>query len=352
MTTTQGRVRPKTKADGTLVYVADYKDPRTGKRKQREAPSEDAAWALIDIAYGRQADPTAGPCAGYPLGQAMRALVVRSEGMACEGSMAYKCRQVVSYFGATTPLESITFHMVEEWMRHLRVKQGNKESTIREKWQVLKQARRYALDRGDVKELGPYPPGPKVNNRKERVFSDEERQLFVGWLEQRYPDSGAILELMFETCSRFAQINRITPRWVQIDSEQPASESTLTFPGEIEKNKRPRTIPLTAKAVAVLQEQMEGKGLDEPIFGIPYDRHKWRLRAAKAALGISDPQLTGHCARHTAATRLAEANINQGLLMAFGGWSNLSSVQRYMHASTSSLKVARDALADASPIGN
>lgn len=339
-----GRVRPKVKPDGSTVFVADYKDPKTGKRKQREAGSEAAAKALIDQAYGRAPAGSQAPCEGFPLGAALEALQRRAEGLSPQSQKNLRAysRDLLRFFGENTAIEAITFHMVEEWMRHLRLRVKNKPATVREKWKVLKQARQYALDSGAAKELGPYPPSPPVQNTKERVFSDEERQAYLEHLAEHHPRSGQLLELMFETCSRYAQINRLTPRWVRVDCAD--EDATLTFPAEIEKNKRPRTIPLTSRAAELLRELVKGKGKDELIFGIPYNTYGDHLRQTRSALGIADDQLTGHCARHTAATRLAEANVNQALLMRYGGWHSLSAVARYMHASTESLKAARNAL--------
>lgn len=345
MTQLTGRVRPKLKADGTEVWVADYRDPRTGKRRQLEAATEGAARALIDVAYGRAPVSADSPCEGYPLGAAVSALLRRSDGLQSLDKLTENCKRILEYFGDSQALELITFHMVEDWMRHMRLRRKNKPSTIRERLKVLKQLRDYALLRGDVGELPPLPPPPEVQNTKERVFSEEEKAQYLEHLYRHYPSSGAVLELMFETCSRFAQINRLTPRWVQVDPVRPGADSTLTFPAAIEKNKRPRTIPLTARAVEVLAEWCAGKGQDELIFGINPQTHKRRLWRTKQALGIKDPLLTGHCARHTAATKLAAGNVSLPVLMRYGGWTSMSSCSRYIHADTEALKTARDALA-------
>jgi hypothetical protein len=65
-----------------------------------------------------------------------------------------------------------------------------------------------------------------------------------------------------------------------------------------------------------------------------YWQFKRLFEQVKAAAGIDDPALTIHTTRHTCASKLASRGIPLHQLMAYGGWTSLASVQRYLHLHT------------------
>jgi site-specific recombinase XerD len=69
------------------------------------------------------------------------------------------------------------------------------------------------------------------------------------------------------------------------------------------------------------------------------------FEAAKEGVGLGDDDsLSVHVTRHTCASKLASAGIPLHQLMAFGGWTSLASVQRYLHIHTDALAACVAAL--------
>jgi site-specific recombinase XerD len=79
----------------------------------------------------------------------------------------------------------------------------------------------------------------------------------------------------------------------------------------------------------------------------PYTYAQFRrlFEAAKEAIGLGDDEaLSIHTTRHTAASKMASAGVSLPILMQFGGWTSLASVQRYCHLSHDALAVCVVAL--------
>jgi site-specific recombinase XerD len=63
--------------------------------------------------------------------------------------------------------------------------------------------------------------------------------------------------------------------------------------------------------------------------------------------GLADDRaLSIHTTRHTCASKLASRGIPLHQLMAYGGWTSLASVQRYLHLHTDALAACVNALED------
>lgn len=115
------------------------------------------------------------------------------------------------------------------------------------------------------------------------------------------------------------------------------------------KNKRPRTIPMTARVraelLSVIQQRREG-----PVFcsfrtGVNLVEIKKGFRRACELAGIPYGQstpggLTFHDLRHTFATRLAERGVGETKRMALLGQSSTKMVRRYSHATPDALAEA------------
>ena len=186
-TTTRGRVRPKEKA-GSSVWVADFVDPRTGKRRQLEHPTEAAAWHTIQQAQQSVLEaPTAAPTVqskGFTLAEARKlSLAVRWAGKACERNAAGCTQVVVDYFGPTTPIASINATAWEEFRTYLRRK-GNKPASINWKQSAFSAMREDALLYGHVQEFPQLPHCLPLDNTRDRVFSPQEQAAFYAYFKE------------------------------------------------------------------------------------------------------------------------------------------------------------------------
>jgi integrase len=130
------------------------------------------------------------------------------------------------------------------------------------------------------------------------------------------------------------QANVLGLRWDWLD----LGAHTLTVPGECFKNGNPFCIPLSADAMAVIEEQagqheefvfvFRGKRIN----GISGDQWKAVLKKA----GIED--LRWHDLRHTWATDMTRRGIPTQALQKLGGWKTMAMVNRYAHHDVDSLR--------------
>ena len=338
-----GRVRPKQKPAG-LVFVADFRCPITGKRKQLEAPTEAAAWALVQQGLSVEAPAEAAPEAavkGFTLRKAYElALQERWGGRPAERTCAGYALDVVQFFGAGMLLENINAMQVAAYRNDCK-RRGNKAATINYKTSMLSTMRAVAAEFEMVTALPPMPRSLPISNQRDRVFSDEEVDAFYGWFSHVGHQLMADYFLfMVETGCRFSDGTRVIGRQLHLDEKNPA-ESWITF--QVTKTGKPRTVPLTDLAIAAVKNHVPKRGTDL-VWPVNYKQMNHQFNRGKAYLGIDDPQLTIHCARHTCASRMARRGVNLPQIMAWGGWTSLRSVQRYAHVDMQSLKSVRTLL--------
>lgn len=115
------------------------------------------------------------------------------------------------------------------------------------------------------------------------------------------------------------------------------------------KNKKPRTIPMTARVRSELLEVIQGRA-EGPVFssartGINLVEIKKGFKRACELASIPHGQnkpsgLTFHDLRHTFATRLAERGVGETARMALLGQSSTKMVRRYSHATPEAMAEA------------
>lgn len=341
----RGRVRPKQKGDAQ-VFVADFRCPSTGKRRQLEAPTEAAAWARITAALGEEEPgqpgtaPNTPAARGFTLKQAYKlTLEQRWASITTVENASRMAMQAIEFFGASTPIEEIGPLEVAAWTNHLR-KGGNSPATIQYKLSVLKTMRATALRYGMVKALPELPPLPRFNNTRERIFSEQEIDAFFTYFRQTGNELMAhYFVFMVETGCRFSEGATLLRQNVHLDEDPSQCSITLVKT----KNGKARTVPLTSLAASVVRKNLPARAKDL-VFPVSYIKMRDRFRTAKAVLGIDDKQLTLHCCRHTCASRMASRGANLVQIMRWGGWNSLGSVQRYAHVDLASLQSVRDLL--------
>ena len=115
------------------------------------------------------------------------------------------------------------------------------------------------------------------------------------------------------------------------------------------KNKRPRTIPMTARVrselLRVIQSRTEGPVFTSARTGVNLVTIKKGFKRACELAGIPHGQnrpggLTFHDLRHTFATRLAERGVGETQRLALLGQSSTKMVRRYSHATPEAMREA------------
>jgi integrase len=167
--------------------------------------------------------------------------------------------------------------------------------------------------------------------RDRRLQHGEEELL----LNRAYPCLKRQIIVAIETAMRQGEIYNIRKCDINFQNQ------TLQIPET--KTDKPRTIPLSKRALKALTEQMRASGnvvqlTDRPIF----DVNRWtewnRFTRLKEECGIED--LRFHDLRHEATSRLFERGFNVMEVASITGHENLNHLKRYTHIKPESL-VAR-----------
>jgi len=129
------------------------------------------------------------------------------------------------------------------------------------------------------------------------------------------------------------------------------STRTISFPGKITKNGRPRSFVVDRSAAAVLTTAAGERSGREPLF-LTYKGNAWKSHHLTDVINdlIDRAKLPGtaYSARHTACTRLVRlARGDLALVQSISGHRTLSELQRYLHATQD----GRDAIANAFDAG-
>jgi len=339
MTTTSapiGRVRPGKDRHGSPVWIADYTDPQTGKRRQLQHTSEALALETLSrVQLLLQATPEPPPPRqGFTLQEARRlSLEVRWARRPCEVTAAGYSQDVVAFFGGQMPLAGINAREVERYRSHLRSR-GQKPGTINWKVSTLQCMLRDAVLYGHLEAMPALPTRLKMDNQKDRVLSDAEIEAFREvFISHGHPEAADLIVFLVEVGCRWSEAETMTRRQVNVE------RGCVTFPKT--KTNKPRTVPLTERAMAVLAGRLPATP-SRRVWSYGYKQFQHQWDRAKGRLGLADDlELTIHCCRHTSASRMASRGVNLQTVMAWHGWTSLQSAARYQHVDIEALKAVK-----------
>jgi integrase len=307
-----------------------------GRRRQLKAKTKAEAQARMAEALAGRLGPSGGRSSGqFTLKEAV-ALSERVRWSKNSNWQSTLClaAQVVAYLGPNTPLAEVGPEQVEAMREHF-AQQGNRPSTINAKVSCLKVMRSDAQFHGKVEALKPMPKALKILNHKDQTFTAAEVNSICAYMRQACNHQAAdLFVFLVETGCRFSEAQKLTATDVGITNRTVCFSKT--------KANRPRSIPLTLRAIEALQPNMPPTHKGR-IWTITYRQMQRIYNDAKLALRL-DPGLTLHNARHTCLTRLAQKGISLPQLQAWGGHSQLSNLQRYIHIQTDRLMECVEAL--------
>lgn len=311
-----------------------------GIRKTGKAATKTEALArkreFLDQLLQRDASPTSHGAFNLRQARAL-SLQIRWAGKPYERTAAIFSQAAVDHFGADCSVSEITAQLVDRW-RQVLLAHGNRPATVNKKVAALRSMLADAHLHGYLAAVPTFPKQIKLTNTRDRVMSDEERDLFCRvFVTRGEPAAADLLVFLLETACRWGEAERLKGQDVDLDRARVTFWQT--------KNGKPRSVPLTRRAVDALVPHMPAVG-GHRVFPYPYWQFKRLFEQAKGLLGIDDPALTIHTTRHTCASKLASRGIPLHQLMAFGGWTSLSSVQRYLHLHTDALASCVSALED------
>lgn len=249
------------------------------------------------------------------------------------------CRLAQSYFGADTPVATITLAHLEAYAAHLQHSEGNADGTVNRKLFALSRVLGYAKRHGQYpQELPRWKPfSEKYSARQFVLTPEDERELFaaIRALDSRQdgPEGGNPVQrdahhyvdyftFLADVGCRSSQALKV--RWRDLDY--------TTVPGEIlvrfwraaeQKGGVSRCVPCTAR-VKELLERRRPLGGEGPFMMLRRMRGNALWNLAKAETSLKDEkECVPHCLRHTCATRLLSQTNNLKLVQDWLGHSKI-----------------------------
>lgn len=207
--------------------------------------------------------------------------------------------------------------------RDARLKQVSSGTVIRELAyfsSVINHARReWGINIPNPVQLVKKPASPPGRNR---ILSEDEE---VRLLEASIPQANRniytrpFIIVALETAMRRSEI--LSLRWQDLDFGKRTAFLRMT------KNGESRTVPLSSRAIATLDELPRLDGAN--VFAVNFPALENNFKRARMRAGLENLRI--HDLRHTAATRLAEKLPNVLELSAVTGHKQLNMLKRYYH---------------------
>lgn len=244
--------------------------------------------------------------------------------------------------GLATPVASITRDRVAELRRQLTA-EGLEPATRNRHVATLRAAVRLAVDHGLI-PVAPFgrlqmeaePPPP------DRVLSEDEEQAL---LRVAYPRDRLVVVWALETGARRGEMAAAV--WADLDLGAGEWRIPRTKAG------RPRTVPLTPRAVEALRSWQA-----EPVVVVHKNRKRVRVEGPLVLGGVSASALSTafealvdragitpirlHDLRHTCATRMRRRGVHPVTIAAMLGHTSWQMVQRYQHVTLDDLRAATE----------
>lgn len=137
----------------------------------------------------------------------------------------------------------------------------------------------------------------------------------------------------------------LTLKWSDVDFIR----GILTVQAAYSKNGETRNIPLNSRAKEAFR-YLKDSGRSDYVFskpnGQPYKSIEKPFQKACEDAGLSGTGVSLHTLRHTFASSLVMAGVDLVTVQQYGGWSDLSLVQRYAHLSASHKAKAIETIAE------
>jgi integrase len=211
-------------------------------------------------------------------------------------------------------LANITTTMVDDYTQV--ISEGVKPSTVNRKLSSLHTLLKYAYDREWIEKV-PKFSWKKEDNERIRWLSPEEEKTLLSILP---PDVAAFCEILIHTGMRRGELLTMTKE--QIDGDYARLWKT--------KTKRPRSVPLTSRAKALLHQWVP--------FTMSIHRLSTEWEKARKAMGLEDdPGFVLHTLRHTTATRVLKSTGNLAVVQKVLGHAKVTTTMRYAHVSDDTL---------------
>ena len=250
-----------------------------------------------------------------------------------------KTKQLLEFFGATTPLTAITTEWVLRFRQWCAKEYNNKHTTINRKVCALSKVLHTALEHDKMARVPKMPLVREDNARMRFMTLEEEKETlecFQTYTSQDHTDAFLVL---LDTGFRTGEL------WTIRRNQVNFIQKTIFLKDGETKNRSGRTVFMTERVAKILQWRLEANPKAEYVF--PY-KNSWfatgwnKVRKVLGKTGEAD--WVPHMLRHTCCSRLVQAQVDLFLVQRWMGHKDLSITQRYAHHAPDSIRMAGERL--------
>ena len=240
----------------------------------------------------------------------------------------------VEFAGHARPIKAVTSALLKQFRDGIitRVQHSTAQTWMQDVIAALNSSRLFFDQMENYR--APYLPALKQNSRRKIVPLSELHDVVDELRRTGYDAAADVLELLFLTGCRVNEILNLAPSAIDFERQ------VILLRADSTKTSQAREIPLTEASETILRK------------GATYPTHSWFYRMVRAAAqrrGIvfgSDNWII-HDIRRTAATKLAEAGINQSVIATLLGHSLTGMTSIYTRPTLHALRLAAEILSDA-----
>lgn len=257
-----------------------------------------------------------------------------------------------------TPARDIDYDTIEDYAR-LRRGEGARGQSIRKELQALARGLKIAKRKKSIKEVPDFPevnsdpPNPRQKGKLHPL------PVLLRWFvaldkDKRAKGARDQAELVLYTGLRAEEVRRLAEAWVEAAPPGAEVAALLRVPAEAAKNRRERTLGLTAPALEIVQRRAKALKAERKKAKLAYsptealfrgDHHKIFATAA-TALEYHQP-ITLRDLRHTHATIAAQYTGDAAAAQAALGHADLATTQRYLSSTLARTSAAAAAVEEA-----
>ncbi len=251
---------------------------------------------------------------------------------------ALNARQVVRILGPQVHPRDVTKMSIELLVSEL-YDNGNALSTVNRKMSALRTLLTEAREHGVIESVPKIPHGKELCQEIRFLTHAEEARLIdaLTWVGRK--DWVCFVRMAVDTGMRVGELMSL--RWEHLSPSGDIAHVWKT------KSNKPRSIPLTKRAIAALNEmQLVRPDCSGPFFHLKTgnvmrrkERNIWNHATTAAKI---DKRI--HDLRHTCASRLVQKGVDLLRVKDWMGHSEIATTLRYAHLAPNDLQVCRRAL--------
>ena len=256
--------------------------------------------------------------------------VCRTEWDACRAASTLKRNgyEACIYYGTEKPISEITCQSIAEYKLALAEK-GNAPATVNRKLAALSKMLHVAEACDALAKVPKIKRNPEEQTKVRYLDELEERALLSFWEAQGYPDLKDLCVMLIDTGARLNEM--LSAKWDAFESNL----KQITFWRT--KSNKARTVPLTARAQAIIKRRKLTHGAKpSPFSGFKKNALRSRWDVMRENLGLQD--VTPHTLRHTCCTRLILNGADARRVKEWMGHASIVTTMRYMQIRPTSLE--------------